>query len=182
MRPAATSSTARTTSASGASLSTNPRAPASSASVSSARSPNAVYRITAVSGTVRATCRATSMPDMPGMRRSRIATCGLRSSICSTASLPSRARPAISIPCSSSTSATASTTAGWSSATRQVVTVRPLPEAHGAGHRIAEFGVVEWSGVWHHSCLGPDADPRGDHRARGDTTPRRRVPSGRSGC
>ena len=38
------------------------------------------------------------------------------------ASLPSRARPAISIPFSSSTSATASTTAGWSSATRHVVT------------------------------------------------------------
>jgi hypothetical protein len=85
-----------------------------------------------VSEAVRPIWRATSIPDIPGIRRSRIATSGFASSIRPTASLPSRARPTISIPFSVRTSATASTTAGWSSATTMLVTAAPSGGARSA--------------------------------------------------
>ena len=55
------------------------------------------------------------------MRRSMTTTSGRRVSILASASSPSTARPTISIPSAPRTSQIASTIAGWSSATRQVI-------------------------------------------------------------
>src|SRR5438046_9561 len=65
--------------------------------------------------------RATAIPDMPGIRRSTMDTCGFCSSIAFRASSPSRACATTSKPCEASTREIESRTAGWSSASMQVM-------------------------------------------------------------
>src|SRR6266545_1698743 len=65
--------------------------------------------------------RATAIPDIPGIRRSTIDTCGLRSSIALSASSPSRACATTSKPWLARTREIESRTAGWSSASKQVI-------------------------------------------------------------
>src|SRR5437762_2373456 len=83
-------------------LSTNPRTPARTASVTRRSCSSAVSITTCVSGQASTICCAASMPFRSGIMMSSTATSGSSSRVTSTAALPSDASATTSRPCRSS--------------------------------------------------------------------------------
>ena len=132
--PAATTRTACTSSAAGASFSRNPLAPARSASYTYSSRSNVVSIRTRGAGSpgrsVPSSSRVAWSPSSTGMRTSIRITSGLARRASATASAPSAASPATVMPGWAVSSApNPSRTIAWSSAIRQLITPAAPPPA-----------------------------------------------------